>query len=442
MDFILYISSLERAFKRTIFLCFRHYGLRGWLLVSVATWFLTFGSHEAKLIQDLVGTVNNLAMIFTKGQSHGNSLVVVYILLATAFLALSFLTILVRGHGHFIFIRMAVSKDHSPSFKASFLASLEEGWQFILFQIIASILSICLLLACISIGLLIALPDIYSQTFSAFGIAAICTTIVLILFCLFLWWILHVIVVDFIPPFMIHFRINFIEAVLHFIDLSRRNLGTFIIYLITRIGIGGIAAIGVLSAVGSISMILKIFTCCLPFISTLIMIPISLAINLMLFLFLRFYVLEFLRELSPQYNMFPESLPEDFDDWKVEACYLPSETEDSADKTDDHVFDTSRDMTWPVDESSHVFDQNVTEPDTKDDDPTLDSLDSSGQEFTDDPTDELDKPVDLSDNPVDTQDVDGAEESESQIDDSIKDRESDDSPDDDEPIDYLRRGRS
>lgn len=99
--------------------------------------------------------------------------------------------------------------------------------------------------------------------------------------------------IDFVVPLMYRFQISSSQAWSHLMQLVRLNWKLFIIYGIVRWLMD--------MAVATAASVIGVITCCigmLPYIGTVLLLP--------LLVFIRFYSLEFLRQFSPEYSVFPQ----------------------------------------------------------------------------------------------------------------------------------------
>jgi len=158
------------------------------------------------------------------------------------------------------------------------------------------LVSMLVILVPVGIGVLIAWPSISSRTFDVSAILALVIGMgLLVPVCVVLGYI-TCFVNAFIVPIMYKHRLKSVEAWRRFMPLLQSHFWALVVYGLIVFGLTTAITMAVI-AFGFLTCCCGFLILCIPYISTVILLP--------LLVFLRGYSLEFLRQFGEAYDVFP-----------------------------------------------------------------------------------------------------------------------------------------
>ncbi len=206
------------------------------------------------------------------------------------------LVLWVRSRGKFMFLDGVV--HNRGAVVAPWKAFRLHGNSLFLFSFALTFSMFVIAMLIAALGVMLAWPDIQSGDFGIASISAIVTGVLLLLGTGIVYYIIAVLLEDFVVPTMYLHNVPVMPAWrIVRAEVLAGNLGTIILYLLMKI----VLAI----AIGIIGFAATCLTCCLaviPYLGTVILLP--------LYVFTRCYSVCFLEQLGPSWRFFPPDPPQ------------------------------------------------------------------------------------------------------------------------------------
>jgi hypothetical protein len=268
------LKPLMPSFRKTGELVFRSFSLLKWLMLSFAAWLANLGLGES-----LGYRTFHVKEIFRRVK-HPEA-VIIYIGLV---LILWILTVWVSSRGKFVFLEDVAAAGHG--LKVPWRKFAAEGDSLFYFRIVLALFLVLSVVVLIFFLQLFSLFLHLAGRGAAPGSAAILTVVVLSIF----WAAFYRLLEDFIIPFMYLKRLKAKEAAALFFSFFKRHQKYFYLYLVFQIIIG----FGALCMIYLVNLItFRILL--LPFVSTAVLLPV--------YVFVRVYPLNFLRQFGEEYDV-------------------------------------------------------------------------------------------------------------------------------------------
>ena len=283
------------AFELTKKILFQPFNFEKWLVIGFAA-FLTHLNGGGFNFNFPFGSNWNASQSEQQSiESFWNRLAPVWIALIVAMILFVFAIVIVltwiRSRGLFIFIDCIV--QNRGAIVQPWKEYWREGNSYFFFSLC---FFFCVLASIAAIGLVVVLPIILINPSEHGAIAFLpLASLIVILPALFLFFAL----VQFVAPVMYRRRWTVWPAVIDLLSLIGANLGVFILYVLFTLVLG--------IAVGIAMVTAMCLTCCiaaLPYVGTVIFLPI--------YIFLRSFSLLFLRQFGADYDVWatvPQSTP-------------------------------------------------------------------------------------------------------------------------------------
>jgi hypothetical protein len=301
MSEIKYWEPVGSAWRRMVEVLFRPFDLGKWMVMGFAAWFAGLnaggGSYSSSNFGDRfngcdAGSFNEtLRYIWIE---YGTLILTVGSGLLLFGLVFGLLMSWVGARGKFIFLDNVIHNR----------AAIVEPWKkyrmqgnsLFLWNLALGCIALVLLLLILAICFPMAWPMVTTHSNIALGIAGISLGLLLLLIYALFFSYLGVFVYDFILPIMLQHQIGIRAAWVRFLSILKPNFGKFILYGLIRyllsIGIGM-----AMMAAFLLSCCCLLFVSAIPYIGTVLLLPV--------FVFYRFIGIEFIRSFGAEFDMAP-----------------------------------------------------------------------------------------------------------------------------------------
>lgn len=294
-------NALKNGYKRMVKILFKPFNLVSWLIFGFASFLASLGKGGGVnfnlRLQNLDGKqAGNFAIIedWLKMHIFGVFLVIVGIVVIALALFLLFTWLSSRGKFMFIYqIANNKAEIQEPWSKYGHLAD-----RLFVFRLIFGFVIFFVFLAIVLFAILLLYPNIKAEQFGFSFFGKLFFSVFLLIVFVLLSVLINAVLLDFVVPLMFKKEVKVLQGfTIFYKELFKENIGSFLLFYLLKIG---------LSIAASFVVLIGIFlTCCiasLPYISSVVFLPIS--------VFLESFTLSFLAEFGEEYNLFS---------WKIDV---------------------------------------------------------------------------------------------------------------------------
>ncbi|MGD9109545.1 MAG: hypothetical protein PVG93_01270 [Phycisphaerales bacterium] len=291
------VDPIDPAFKRAKLLCFSPFDLEKWFVIGFCAWLATLGNSGFNLPYDSYGKPSGFVESWRNHFPVELMLVVLFVSIAAA---IGFLIMVVlvwlTSRGRFMFLH-CVATNHAQV-KVPWRLYGRQANSLFVFRIVAAIIFfVCQLPLWVIAGFCIHLLSRNSTFINIPIVSAVVILFVLIAAVFVVFLLTMKFTNDFVVPVMYLRRLSCVDAWREYLPLLRNNKARFIVYILFQFVISLV--------ISAILFTLALATCCcaaclfsIPYIGTVILLPI--------FVFKRSYSLMYLRQYGSEFDVFAD----------------------------------------------------------------------------------------------------------------------------------------
>jgi hypothetical protein len=300
-------AALHNGWNRMATILFRPFDMIKWLIIGFASFLASLGQGggfnfnfpSGQSFSDNTG--GSAQAIESWFMENMIAIILVGMGICLVIFALALLIIWLSSRGRFVFLSSIL--NNKAEIRAPWVRYGHLGDRLFIFRLLFGIATFLMILAVLGGGILLLFPYFKSETFNAAFFIILMSLIMLFVVLVFCALTIKVVLMDFVVPVMLKRDASVIPAFrIFYNELCKGHIWDFTIFYLLKFAMG--IAAGVIVLIGTC------LTCCtaaLPYVSSVVFLPIA--------VFIEGFTLSFLAQFGEEWDLFT---------WKLDAEAVPA----------------------------------------------------------------------------------------------------------------------